>query len=61
MWHATSVLTLAGAVASHAQYLPAQQAGFAETFHQDPASTAAQRGADAIAAFLRAPQTSAQP
>jgi hypothetical protein len=41
------------AVASHARYLPAQRAGFEATFHQDPASTAAQRGADAIAAFLR--------
>ncbi len=44
---------LADAFASHAKYLPAQRAGFADTFHQDPASTAAQRGADAIAAFLR--------
>ena len=44
---------LAGAKASHAKYLPAQREGFARTFHQDPASTAAQRGADAIAAFLR--------
>jgi CDP-glycerol glycerophosphotransferase (TagB/SpsB family) len=41
------------AFASHARYLPAQRAGFAETFHQDPASTAAQRGADAIADYLR--------
>ena len=47
------------AVASHAKYLPAQRAGFAETFHQDPASTAAQRGADAIAAFLRGEQPGA--
>ena len=43
---------LADAVTSHARFLPAQRAGFDETFHQDPASTAAQRGADAIAAFL---------
>jgi len=41
------------AFASHPRYLPAQRAGFAETFHQDPASTAAQRGADAIADYLR--------
>jgi CDP-glycerol glycerophosphotransferase (TagB/SpsB family) len=47
---------LADAAASHARYLPVQQAGFAETFHQDPGSTAAQRGADAIAAFLRGAQ-----
>ncbi len=45
--------TLADAVTSHASYLSAQRKGFAETFHQDPGSTAAQRGADAIAAFLR--------
>jgi hypothetical protein len=44
---------LADAMASHAQYLPAQQAGFEQTFHRDLASTAAERGADAIAAFLR--------
>jgi len=44
---------LDGAFASHARYLPAQRAGFAETFHQDSASTAAQRGADAIADYLR--------
>ena len=40
------------AFASHAHYLPAQRFGFAETFHQDAASSAAQRGADAIADFL---------
>jgi hypothetical protein len=45
--------TLADAFASHARFVAAQRAGFEATFHQDPASTAAQRGADAIAAFLR--------
>jgi hypothetical protein len=44
---------LADAVANHARFLAAQRAGFDETFHQDPTTTAAQRGADAIAAFLR--------
>ena len=44
--------TLADAIANHARFVPAQQAGFDRTFHQDPASTAAERGADAIAAFL---------
>ena len=44
---------LASACAQHARFLPAQRAGFDATFHRDPASTAAQRGADVIAAFLR--------
>ncbi|MFZ2394046.1 MAG: hypothetical protein WBI05_05630 [Rhodoferax sp.] len=43
---------LADAAANHARFLPAQKAGFAQTFHQDPVRTAAQLGADAIAAFL---------
>jgi hypothetical protein len=40
------------AFASHARYLPAQRTGFAETFHQEEACTAAQCGADVIADFL---------
>jgi CDP-glycerol glycerophosphotransferase (TagB/SpsB family) len=36
-----------------ATYLPRQQAAFAYTFHSDTDSTAAQRGADAIAGFMR--------
>lgn len=43
---------LASALETHAQYLPEQQAGFTYTFHDEPGSTAAQRGADAIARFL---------
>lgn len=43
---------LAMARQSHAQFLPRQRAGFAHTFHIESGSTAAQRGADAIAGFL---------
>jgi len=43
---------LALASETHPQFLPKQRAGFAYTFHEEPASTAAQRGADAIAYFL---------
>ena len=43
---------LADAVANRARFLLAQKTGFAQTFHQDPTHTAAQLGADAIAAFL---------
>ncbi|PTL36181.1 hypothetical protein CLG94_05845 [Candidatus Methylomirabilis limnetica] len=39
---------------THPQFLPKQRAGFAYTFHEEPDSTAAQRGADAIADFLAA-------
>jgi hypothetical protein len=42
------------AIAGHADYLPVQRDGFARTFFSDPQSTAAQRGADAIARFLLA-------
>lgn len=45
---------LAAASETHAQFLPEQRAGFAYTFHEEPGSTAAQRGADAIADFLAA-------
>jgi len=44
---------LAEAIVHHARFLPAQQAGFAQTFHLDPRLTAAQLGADAIADFLQ--------
>lgn len=44
---------LAAASATHQQFLPLQLAGFVYTFHDEPGSTAAQRGADAIAGFLR--------
>jgi len=37
---------------SHSQFLPKQCEAFAYTFRNDPDSTAAQRGADAIAEFL---------
>jgi len=43
---------LAAAWETHAQYLSAQREGFAYTFYEEPGSTAAQRGADAIADFL---------
>lgn len=43
---------LAAARETHAQFLPAQREGFAYAFHEEPGSTAAQRGADAIADFL---------
>jgi hypothetical protein len=43
---------LAAASDTHPQFLPAQLAGFAYTFHEESGSTAAQRGADAIAEFL---------
>ncbi len=43
------------ASASHAQYLPEQQQAFAYTFRMERDSTAAQRGADAIADFLLSP------
>lgn len=43
---------LAAASETHAQFLPRQQAGFAYTFYEEPGSTAAKRGADAIADFL---------
>lgn len=45
---------LAAAWDTHARFLPAQREGFAYTFHEEPGSTAAQRGADAIADFLAA-------
>jgi len=45
---------LAIASETHAQFLPEQRAGFAYTFYEEPGSTAAQRGADAIADFLAA-------
>jgi len=41
------------AFASHAEFLPKQQEAFAYTFRNDPESTAAKRGALAIADFLR--------
>jgi hypothetical protein len=47
-----AVLGRAGAV--HAGYLERQRAAFAYTFHVEPRSTAAERGATAIARFLEA-------
>jgi hypothetical protein len=45
---------LARARAAHARcYLPRQRAAFACTFHEEPGSTAARRGAEAIACYLR--------
>jgi hypothetical protein len=41
------------AFTSHPRFLPKQQQAFAYTFRTEPGSTAAQRGADAIAGFLR--------
>jgi CDP-glycerol glycerophosphotransferase (TagB/SpsB family) len=38
---------------SHPEFLGRQQEAFAYTFYTEPQSTAAQRGADAIASFLR--------
>lgn len=43
---------------THEQYLDGQQRAFAYTFHTEADSTAAQRGADAIARFLSEPATS---
>ncbi|MBI2884518.1 MAG: hypothetical protein HYY11_11535 [Candidatus Methylomirabilis oxyfera] len=43
---------LAAASDTHPQFLPVQLAGFTYTFHNESGSTAAQRGADAIAEFL---------
>ncbi|NJD69619.1 MAG: hypothetical protein FIA90_13410 [candidate division NC10 bacterium] len=43
---------LAAASETHPQFLPVQLAGFAYTFHDESGSTAAERGADAIARFL---------
>lgn len=43
---------LTAASETHTQFLAEQLAGFAYTFHDEPRSTAAQRGADAIADFL---------
>jgi hypothetical protein len=40
------------AFTSHAEFLPKQKAAFAYTFRDDPGSTAAKRGAVAIAKFL---------
>lgn len=45
---------LAAAWDTHARFLPAQREGFAYTFYEESGSTAAQRGADAIADFLAA-------
>lgn len=53
---------LAAASDTHAQFLPVQLGGFAYTFHDESGSTAAQRGADAIAEFLgRGPRATASP
>jgi len=46
---------LDNAVSSHDRYLDAQQRAFAYTFHTEPDSTAAQRGADAIIEFVNSP------
>ncbi|MEK0084887.1 hypothetical protein [Benzoatithermus flavus] len=43
---------LEAAAARHAGYRPHQEELFAYTFHEEPGSTAAERGADAIARFL---------
>ncbi len=43
---------LAQALASHPSYLDRQREAFAYTFHTEPDSTAAERGADVIASFL---------
>ena len=60
-WHFGQVLddvkrglgpALAAASDLHAHFQPKQLAGFAYTFYDEPGSTAAQRGADAIAEFL---------
>ncbi len=44
---------LAEAKENFERYLPEQQAAFAYTFYEEPDSTAAERGADAIAQFLQ--------
>jgi len=41
---------------THDRYLDDQRRAFAYTFHSEPESTAAQRGADAIARFMAEPQ-----
>ena len=43
------------AFTSHPQFLPQQGKAFAYTFRMESDSTAAQRGADAIASFMRSP------
>ncbi|MBZ0168703.1 hypothetical protein MELA_01708 [Candidatus Methylomirabilis lanthanidiphila] len=43
---------LAAASDTHPRFLPEQLAGFAYTFYEESGSTAAQRGADAIATFV---------
>jgi len=47
---------LEAAFVSHPQFLPQQRAAFAYTFRMESDRTAAQRGADVIARFLRSPQ-----
>ncbi len=54
--HAELGPALERASSSHAQYLPKQQQAFDYTFRMERDSTAAQRGADAIAAFLLNPR-----
>jgi hypothetical protein len=44
---------LAAAFATHPSFLPRQRELFAYTFHDEPGSTAAERGAEAIARFVR--------
>lgn len=60
-WHLGQVIddlpsglgpALARACQTHGQFLPRQRAAFALTFYEEPTTTAAQRGADAIARFL---------
>jgi len=46
---------------THAQYLDAQRRAFAYTFYDEAGSTAAERGADAIAAFLTGPERAQTP
>jgi hypothetical protein len=41
---------------SHSHFLPQQRGAFAYTFRMESDCTAAQRGADVIARFLRSPQ-----
>lgn len=45
---------LADAFKSHPRFMPVQQSGIAYTFNRETDSTAAERGADAIARFLSA-------
>lgn len=61
-WHLGQVIedvgselgpALTRAPAVQRDFLPRQREAFAYTFYEDAASTAAERGADAIAAFLR--------